>query len=105
MGVTVCLPLFGPAGRELEEGAALKGRQLRELADQLRERLLAAADILDQLTAAGWSAQVAIYDAILSQKGVETKEEAVRRLTALGLSADAFMIVEDVEEEEDLGHA
>src|SRR5438477_10440894 len=38
MGVTVCLPLFGPAGRELEEEGALKGRQLRDLATRSEER-------------------------------------------------------------------
>lgn len=104
MGVTVCLPLFGPAGRELEEGAALKGRQLRDLAVQLHDRLLKAADTLDRLLADGWGARVAIYDVILAQEGVETQAEAVRRLTALGLAPEDFMIVEDVEEE-DVGHA
>ena len=104
MGVNICLPLFGPAGRELEEGAALKGQQLRELAAQLHERLHKAADALDRLTAAGWAAHVAMYDALLSQPGVETREEAARRLTALGIDPEELMIVEEVEEE-DLGHA
>ena len=104
MGVTVCLPLFGPAGRELEEGAAVKGRQLRDLGTALNERLNGAAYTLDRLTEAGWSARVAMYDVILAQEGVETKEEAVRRVQALGIDPEGLMIVEDVEEE-DLGHA
>jgi hypothetical protein len=104
MGVTICLPLFGPPGRELEEGAVLTGPQLRDLAAQLHERLLRAADTLDRLTAAGWTARAAMYDALLAQDEVETKEEAEHRLTALGLDPEELMIVEDVEDE-DLGHA
>src|SRR4051794_11262210 len=47
MAVNVCLPLFGNAGHELEEGARVSGKQLRTLADELQERLRKAADILD----------------------------------------------------------
>jgi hypothetical protein len=101
MGVTVCLPLFGSAGQELEEGEPIEGRQLRELAAGLGERLSAAADLLDRLNAAGWSGRVALYDVILSCKGVETRAEAEQRLRELGADPEQFMIVEDVEEEED----
>jgi hypothetical protein len=104
MGVTVCLPLFGPPGRELEEGQALSGQQLRNLATELHERLHKAALTLDRLAAAGWGGRVAIYDVILSRPGVETKEDAVRTLGELGLSAEEFIIVEDVEDDE-AGHA
>ncbi len=38
MGVTVCLPLFGNPGHELEEGAKAKSQELRALADALRDR-------------------------------------------------------------------
>ena len=100
MGVTVCLPLFGPPSRELEEGSVLKGPQLRTLAIELQERLNRAADTLDRLTAAGWSARVALYDAILTRAGVETKERAESLLGELGLVVDDFIIIEDVEEEE-----
>jgi hypothetical protein len=105
MGVTVCLPLFGPPGRELEEGAALKGPQLRQFAADLQERLNRTAAILDRLAAAGWSARVAMYDAILTRSGVETREEAERLLAELGLNVEEFIIIEDVEEEEESGHA
>jgi hypothetical protein len=105
MGVTVCLPLFGPPGRELEEGSDMKGVQLRKLAAELHERLHKAADILEKLHAAGWSARVAMYDVILSRLGVETKEEAERWLDELGLSHEDFILIEDVEEEEETGHA
>src|SRR5579875_1472282 len=76
MGVTVCLPLFGPPGRELEEGSDVKGVQLRKLADELHERLHKAALVLEKLHAAGWSARVAMYDVILTRLGVETKTDA-----------------------------
>jgi hypothetical protein len=105
MGVTICLPLFGPPGRELEEGSDVKGVQLRQLAAELQERLNKAAGILEKLHAAGWSARVAMYDAILTRIGVETKEEAERRLRELNLAVDEFLIIEDVEEEEETGHA
>jgi hypothetical protein len=98
--VVICLPLFGPPGRELEEGSPLKGKPLRDLAVALHERLHRAADTLDRLTAAGWHTQLAMYDVLLSQPGVETKEEAVRRLAALGLDPEEMMIVEEVEDED-----
>jgi hypothetical protein len=100
MGVTVCLPLFGAAGQELQEGEEIKGQHVRELSAALGERLLEAADLLDRLATAGWSARVAIYDAILTVKGVETRAEAERRLRELGIDPERFMIVEDVEEED-----
>ena len=105
MGVTVCLPLFGSPNRELEEGSAVKGQQLLKLATELQERLHKAAEILDRLTAAGWSNRVAMYDVILSLPRVETKEEAVRRLTELGIAVEELIIIEDVQEEEETGHA
>ena len=37
MGVTVCLPLFGNAGQELEEGAVLRGQQLRDRSTALAD--------------------------------------------------------------------
>ncbi len=104
MAVVVCLPLFGPPGRELEEGAALQGARLRQLATELGERLGRAADTLDRLTANGWSAKVAMYDALLSRPGVETAEEAARRLRESGAAPEDFLIIEEVEDE-DVGHA
>ena len=35
MPVTVCLPLFAHAGKELDEGVSVTGKQLRHLADEL----------------------------------------------------------------------
>jgi hypothetical protein len=101
MGVVICLPLFGPPDRELEEHAALQGRDLRNLATALHDRLQHAADTLDRLTANGWSARLAMYDALLSQPGVETREEAERGLRALGVAPEELLIVEEVDDEND----
>jgi hypothetical protein len=101
MGVTVCLPLFGNPGQELEEGAPVKGQQLRELATQLQERLGKAADILDNLARAGWSTQLAMYDAILFHPHAKTHAEVLSLLQPLGIDPEMMMIVEDVAEEDD----
>ena len=79
MGVTVCLPLFGNPGHELEEGGRAKSQDLRTLADALRDRLLQAAETLDKLTADGWTAQVAMFDLILSHPRVHSKEQTEQR--------------------------
>jgi hypothetical protein len=100
MGVVVSLPLFGNPGRELEEGAPVSGRQLRELARGLTERLEQAAGVLDRLAADGWSVRVALFDVLLSHPQVGTPEEAVRRLRAADVDPEALVIVADVEDEE-----
>src|SRR5262249_53950009 len=100
VGVNVCLPLFGNAGHELEEGAALGGEQLRTLGGELRERLRQAAEALDKLQAAGWSATVAMYDALLAHAAVQTRAEAERRLRELDIDPAGLMIVEEVQEDE-----
>jgi hypothetical protein len=101
MGVTVCLPLFGEPGRELEEGSDLKGRRLRELATNLHERLDKAAADLDTLAAAGWTAQVALFDAILYHPQIATRADAEERLRALGVDPELLIIIEDVEDDEE----
>jgi hypothetical protein len=100
VGVTVCLPLFGNPGHELDEGAAASGKDLRALADGIRERLYQAADWLDKLTADGWSGQNAMFDVILTHPQVHTREQAEARLRAVGIDPAQLLIVEDVEEEE-----
>jgi hypothetical protein len=99
MGVTVCLPLFGNPGHELEEGGPAKGQDLRTLADALRGRLLQAAETLDKLTADGWAAQVAMLDLIVSHPQISTKEGAEQRLRSLEIDPEPFLIIEDVEED------
>ncbi len=105
MGVVVCLPLFGPPSRELEEGAAVGSKRLRDLGAELNERLARAADTLDRLTADGWTAHVAMYDLIVSRPGVETQDAAVQRLRAIGVAPEELLIIEEVGDEEDVGHS
>jgi hypothetical protein len=100
MAVNICLPLFGNAGHELEEGVKVTGQQLRTLADELQERLRKAADILDQLAAAGWRAETALYDVLLRHDHVQTQAEAEQRLRELGIDPGVLMIVEEPEEDE-----
>ncbi len=102
MGVVICLPLFGPPDRELEEQSAVQGRHLRSLGAQLNERLQRAGEMLDLLIAHGWSARLAMFDVMLSQPGVETREEAERRLRAAGLAPEELFIIEEVDENEEL---
>ena len=97
--------LLGHGGRrterELEDATAVGGRQLRDLATELQTRLHKAADTLDKLTAAGWAARPALYDLILSREGIDTKEEATRRLTALGVDPEELLIVEELGEDDE----
>lgn len=99
MAVVVALPLFGSPDRELEETARIGGEQLRLLATALQERLHKAASLLDQLRAAGWTAQVGSYDLLVQHATVHTQEEAIQRLRQLGIDPDEFMIFEEPEEE------
>jgi len=101
MGVTVCLPLFGNPGHELEEGAPAKGKDLRNLADGLRDRLMQTADTLDKLTADGWNTQVAMFDLIVSHPHMSTKDGIEQRLRSLEINPEPFLIIEDVEDEGD----
>ena len=100
MALYVCLPLFGNPGRELEEGAAVKGKDLRTLAADLNDRLLKAADELDKLLADGWSAEVAMYEVLLMHPTTATREDAERRLRVLGIDPDGLMIVEEIDEDD-----
>jgi hypothetical protein len=99
MGVNICLPLFGAPSHELEDTAGSK--ELRALADALHERILAAAEILDRLTADGWKTQPAMFELLLFHPRVTTKEQAEQRLRAAGVDPERLMIIEDIEEEEE----
>lgn len=101
MTVYVGLPLFGSPGQELEEGARVKPQQLRDLAAELQDRLHRAAAMLELLQAAGWHAQMALHDVLLTHDGVATREEAIQRMQALGIDPEAMMIVEEIEEDEE----
>jgi hypothetical protein len=97
MSVMVCLPLFGDPAHELE--GRVHSRDLRTLADSLRERLQHAADTLDKLTEAGWWAQVGAFDLMLSHPKVQTREQAEARLRSIGIDPMQLLIVEEIEDE------
>jgi hypothetical protein len=101
MGVTVCIPLFAHAGKELDEGSAVTGKQLRDLAEDLDGRLKKAADIVDRLLGAGWSTQMATSDVLLSHQEVRSREDALQRLQALSIDPEELLIVEDFEEQQE----
>lgn len=98
MAVTVSMPLFGNPERELEH--RVRPRELRDLADSLRERLLAAADRLDRLLADGWKAEVGSFDLILTHPRVHTTEQATARLRKLEIDPEQMLIFEEIEDEE-----
>jgi hypothetical protein len=100
MAVVVTLPLFGSPDRELEEKSKVTGTDLRNLGKDLNDRLQKAADLLDRLRAAGWSAQTASYDLMLSHPSVQSKEEAIGRLQGLNVDVEQFLILDEVDEEE-----
>src|SRR3954451_10766079 len=100
MGVTICMPLFGNPGREMEEGAKVQGKDLRTLADGLGDRLRSAADVLDKLTAEGWTARVAVFDLVLTHPKVDPALKAEQPLRPAGADPGQMIIVEDVEDEE-----
>jgi hypothetical protein len=100
MPVNISLPLFGTPGQELGEGTAAKAKQLLDLSAEIRGRLEKAAQLLDQLETAGWTARVAVHDILFAHPQVQTEEEARRQLTGLGLDPEQFVIIEEVSEDE-----
>jgi hypothetical protein len=100
MTVYVGVPLFGNPGQELEEGSAIRPQQLRQLAAELSDRLNRAAATLERLLAAGWHAQLALHDVLLTHEAVATREQAVQHLRDLGIDPEELMIVEEMEDEE-----
>jgi hypothetical protein len=99
MSVNVCLPLFGTPAHELEAEKSVSGAHLRKLGDDLRDRLLKAADLLEKLRADGWVSQMAMYEVILTRPAVETREQAEEALRAVGIDPAELMIIEEVEDE------
>ena len=102
MAVVISLPLFGPPGRELDEGTNVDGRRLRVLAEQLGERLEKAAVTLDRLRADGWSAKAVLYDVLLARKGIETREEAERYLRSLNIDPEELILIEELDEDSEM---
>jgi hypothetical protein len=105
MSVLVSLWLFGKPGQELNEGGEVTADEVRALARDLSAHLEHVADILDKMTRAGWDAQMALYDIMLSHPYVRTESEARSRLDELGIDPDevSLMEFEDEEDEEPFG--
>jgi hypothetical protein len=101
MSVTLMLFLFGKPGQELEEGGEVTPEQLRGLSQELQARLEQAADTIEKLTAAGWDAQMLLYDIALSNEYVKTAVQAEEILLNLGIDPKSVCIDEWEDEEED----
>jgi hypothetical protein len=101
MAVTLSLFLFGKPGQELEEGGDVTPQDVRTLAKELEARLQATADMLEKLTGAGWEAEMALYDILLSHPYVRTEAEARIRLDDLGIDPEHAGIFEFEDEDED----
>lgn len=100
MSVTLTIPLFGKPGQELAEGEEVTAVQLRELGRDLEARLEHAADLVDKLTAAGWEAQMTLYDVMLAHPYITTAVQAEEKLQDLGIESDRIYIDEWEDEEE-----
>lgn len=100
MTVMITLPLFGKPGQELNEGGEVTGEQIRQLARDLSARLQEVADVLDKLTAAGWEAQVGLYDVLLSHPFLHTEVAARSQLDGLGIDPEQVFLDEFESEEE-----
>ena len=101
MTVEIGIFLFGkPAweideleGNRLDEGFANK---LRELADNLRSRLLTVARAHELLVRNGWRAEGGLYD-LMYYKDI-SEEDARKELENLGI-LDVVDYIEEIEEE------
>ena len=85
-GVSVIVPLFLNPGQEMEEGGPVKAQQLRDLGQNLHDRLAKAAAILETLTRAKWESNLGLYDIYLSHPDVHTHNQALQEMRALGVN-------------------
>src|SRR5262245_57063325 len=100
MAVTVMVFLFGKPGQELEEGSEVTAEQLRALGTDLHARMEEAATIVEKLTAAGWEAEMLLYDIMLANEYVKTAVQAEEVLLNLGIDPSSVCI-DEWEDEED----
>jgi hypothetical protein len=100
MSVFVSIWLFGKPGHELNEGESVTAEELRELAQELHDRLKESADIVEKLTRAGWDAHMALYDIHFSHPYLTTKTAAEEQFLSLGINLDRLCI-DEWEDEED----
>ena len=102
MAVSLVLYLFGKPGVELNEGGAVTAQELRDLGQNLNERMREAADILEKLGGAGWEAQMALYDVHFYHPYIETATHAEEQLLSLGIDPERLAI-DEWEDGEDEG--
>ncbi len=91
MAVKLNVHLFGKPGEMIGE---VTPEALRALADELHARLDKAAHAVENLTARGWKARVAVHELCLSHPHVTTPMQAERVLHKLGVYAEAVSIEE-----------
>jgi hypothetical protein len=107
MAVHVSLFLFSKPAHELDrEGEEIDAADVRGLAEELHQRLLHVAEVLEKLTAHGWEASMMLYDVCLAHPYITTEAEARGRIEDLGLNPDDFCFMEEEdwdEEEEEFG--
>lgn len=101
MTVTLNVPLFMKPGQELREGEDVTPEELRALGRDIHARLEQAAAVVEKLTAAGWEAQMCLYDIILSNPYIHTAAEAEGKLMDLGIDSEHVYIDEWPDEEEE----
>jgi hypothetical protein len=102
MSVFITLPLFFKPAYELGEGSEVTGDQIRQLGQELSERLHGIADLVDKLTAAGWQSEVTLYDVMLGHPFLHTADEVRAQLDGLGIDPDRLNIDEFEDEEDEL---
>ena len=102
MSVTLMMYLFGKPGQEPDEGEEVTPQQLRQLGADLKGRLDEAADIIEKLTGAGWDAQMALYDILLSHPYITSAVQAEQQLQDLGIDPEKVHVEEWPDEDEEI---
>ena len=100
MAVSLNLFLFGKPGQELNEGGPITAPELRALSQELQARLEEIATIVEKLTAAGWEAQMGLYDINLYHPYINTATHAEEKLRELDIDPQR-VIIDEWEDEDD----
>jgi len=100
--IEVVLFLFGKPEWEIENLGEVSASEIREKAEELKERLHRIAEIVEKLENAGWKRGGATLYDIIFYKDI-TAEEAERELRQLGIDPEELSLteIEEVEGEEE----
>jgi hypothetical protein len=93
-GVSVVLPLFSKPGQELNEGAPLTPKQLRDLGPDPHARLDKAAGLVETLAGAGWDALMSLSHVDLYHPTISSEAQARDHLRQLGIDPEEVAIEE-----------